>query len=211
MTRIVWTVCLIATLTIFSNVSTAQELATTPSIEIKTAEEATVLQKVALEEDGKLVGKVFAVVDGEKTPKNAKMTLTVDGVVVDVVEADESGNFAFASVEPGTYQMYGASDGYVGGGSVNVMPYSSAGCTDCNVGMNSYSSDVAYDSYGAAPVDSFGSSTCGGGYGAGSCGGGGCGGSGGRLRKGLLFAGIGLGIVGIAGGFDGNDDASPTD
>ena len=209
MTRFVWSVCLIATFTIFSNVTTAQEMATTPASVEKTAEAVVAVQKVALEKDGNLVGKVYAVVEGEKPPKNAKMTLTVDGVVVDVVEADESGNFAFASVEPGTYQMYGASDGYVGGGAVDVMPYSSAGCSDCNVGLNSYSSDIAYDSYGSAPVESFGSSTCGGGYGAGSCGGG-CGGGGGRLRRGLIFAGVGLGIVGIAGGFDGNDDASPT-
>jgi hypothetical protein len=147
-----------------------------------------------LNEDGTLAGSVFATVDGEKQPLEAKITVaTADGVVIDTIESKEDGSFSFASLEPGVYQMYGSADSYYGGQSVDVMPYSGAGtCQSCNLGLES---SVAYDSYSAAPV-----AACGG------CGGGGgFGGGGGILgnRRFLRLALIG-GVVAIA-----TSDSSP--
>lgn len=159
---------------------------------------------VALQEDGKLAGKVFKTIDGEKQAVIAKLTLSADGIVIDTVESDEEGNFSFANVAPGAYQMYGYSDGMVGGGLVSVVPFATQDTVDYNVGLSPYD---GYDAYAGAPVQSFGDYSCGAGYGSGSCGGG-CGGVG--RRRLLLAAGLGLGIVAIAGGFDGEDDASPT-
>ncbi len=174
--------------------------------EMKTLEkEKAEVQKVALTADGKLVGKVFAVEEKDQSLTNAKLTLSADGVVIDTVQADAEGNFSFANVAPGSYQMFGYANGLVGSSSVAVMPFNSQAVSDVNVGLAQ--PDMGYDVYAGAPVQSFGDASCGSACGAGSCGGGG---GGLNRRRLLLLTGAALGITAIAGGFDGKDDASPT-
>jgi len=173
---------------------------------------------VALDQEGQLIGSVFVAGD-ERSPLEAKVTLAnSDGVVVDTVVAEEDGSFAFTSVAPGSYNMYGSSASYVGAQAIDVVPHSTGGCSACNLAMNTYSTDT-YETYAQAPVSSCGSCsaapTCGcgggsrglfGGGGGGFLGGGGGGGLLGGSRF-LRFAALG-GVVAIATS-GGDDDASP--
>lgn len=139
---------------------------------------------ISLDANGQLVGK--ALVTGEETPVEAKVTIAKDGVVLDTVQAKEDGSFSFANLEPGTYNMYGSAANFVGAQTVDVLPYSGGGCSSCSLGMNSYSS-ASYDTYASAPVSACSScSPCGG-----------CGGRGG------LFGGRLLGGGGFGGGLGG--------
>ena len=189
--------------------------ATSPAV-VKAVEKAS---KVKLSEKGALEGKAFRT-DSTKVPSDVKVTLSSEGKVVASVAADEEGNFSFANVAPGAYQILGSSDGFVGSQSFDVVDYSSPVVgSPCSVGMCGATSDIVYDSYASEPVASFSSScgacsspcnTCGGGLGGGSFGGR----LGGRLGGGLLSNGrIGLvGLAGLAGlaGSDDGDDVSPT-
>ncbi|MFK7769255.1 MAG: carboxypeptidase-like regulatory domain-containing protein [Mariniblastus sp.] len=154
---------------------------------------------VKIDKDGQLVGKAFTKIEGKETPLEARVTLSNNGVVIDSVKANEDGSFAFTNVEPGVYQMFGSADGYVGGNSFDVQPFSAGGCSTCNLGMQS-NVGAAYDNFSAAPC-----SSCGGGIGGGGFGGGGGGLLGNRrlLRLGLIG-----GVVAIA---TGGDDASPAE
>ncbi|QEG22825.1 carboxypeptidase-like regulatory domain-containing protein [Mariniblastus fucicola] len=162
--------------------------------------------KVMLNEEGALEGKAF-LEESKEVAANVKVSLSANGKVIDAVETDEKGNFSFANVAPGAYQMLGSADGYVGTQSYNVVPYSSPAVgSPCSLGMCGASSNVVYDNYASAPVSSFSSScgscnTCGGGLGGGRLGG--------RLGGGLLSNGR-IGLIGLAGlaGLAG-DDASP--
>ena len=177
---------------------------------VSTSEDTTSATSIALNQEGQLIGNAF-VAGEEKTPLEAKVTLAnSDGVVVDTVVAEEDGSFAFTSVAPGSYNMYGSAASYVGAQAIDVVPYSTGGCSSCDLGLNSYSTDT-YETYTQAPVSSCGSCSA-----APSCG---CGGGGGGLFSGggggllggsrfLRFAAIG-GIVAIATSDDDDDDASP--
>lgn len=173
--------------------------------------------KVMLTKDGALEGK--AVRTGtDQVAANVKVSLSADGKVVDAVESDEKGNFSFASVAPGVYQVLGAADGFVGSAAYDVVGYDSgSSCSACSLGVAPVSSEIVYDNYSSAPVSSFSGgcsicgscNTCGGGLGGGSIGGGGGRLLGGRLGGGLLNGRIGLvGLAGLAG-LAGIDDASP--
>lgn len=167
--------------------------------------------KVMLTEDGALEGKALTTASKEAAA-NVKVTLSADGKVVDAVETDEKGNFSFANVAPGAYQMLGSADGVIGSAAYDVVGFDSgSSCSACSIGMAPAASDVVYDSCGSAPVSSFstGCNTCGGGLGGGRIGGGGGRLLGGRLGGGLLSNGrVGLiGLVGLAG--LAGDDASP--
>lgn len=180
---------------------------------VTTSEDTTSSTSIALNQEGQLIGNAF-VAGEEKTPLEAKVTLAnSDGVVVDTVVAEEDGSFAFTSVAPGSYNMYGSAASYVGAQAIDVVPYSTGGCSSCDLGLNSYSTDT-YETYTQAPVSSCGSCSaapscgCGGGGGRGLFSGGG--GGGGLLggSRFLRFAAIG-GIVAIATSDDDDDDASP--
>jgi len=161
--------------------------------------------KVMLNQDGTLEGKAFRT-DTKEIASNVKVTLSADGKVVDAVETDQKGNFSFANVAPGAYQMIGSADGFVGSQSYDVVGFSNPSVgSPCSLGMCGASSDALYNNFSSAPVSSFSSScgTCnsGGGFGGGRLGG--------RLGGGLLSNGrIGLiGLAGLAG--LGGDDSSP--
>jgi len=196
---------------LFAASAMAQEAAveTTPAAVKKATENV----KVMLTEDGTLEGNAVRT-DSKAVAANVKVTLSADGKVVDAVETDEKGNFSFANVAPGAYQMLGSADGMVGSAAYNVIGYDAGSSYDAYpLSMSPASSDFVYDSYASQPVSSFasGCNTCGGGLGGGSLGGRLGGGFGSRLGGGgglLSNPRIGLiGLVGLAG--LGGDDASP--
>ena len=150
-----------------------------------------------LNADGELVGKAFAKVDGNDQPIEAKITLTKDGVVVKSVYAKEDGSFAFPSVEPGVYNMYGSAASYVGAAAVTVAPATqSCGCQPVNLGLNTCSAN-SYSTFSSAPASACGGG-CGGGRLFGGFGGGGFGGGG--LFSGGGGFGSGFGGGGLLGG-----------
>ena len=165
-----------------------------------------VVEKVEVNQDGSFSGKVFAKIDNQETPVEAKVTLLSDGVVLDAVQT-ENGSFSFANIAPGAYTLTGTTTGFAGGQAFEVAPYAGTGCASCNLDLYSTSNVVHQDSaIYDAPVSACGScgSSCG------SCGGGFGGGGGigrGLLRsRPLLTAGIIGGVVAIA--VDDDDDSS---
>lgn len=186
----------------------AQEVETSTAPKVEVGIETDV--KVANTQDGVLRGNVFKEENGEKTPVSAKMTLTSEGVVVDSVEADEEGSFAFEGIEPGSYQLLGSADGYVGGQAYDVQPYAGAagGCSSCSLGLQSYEAPYTPAVY-QAPASACGSA-CGGCAGGG--GGGLLGGGGGLLNgRRLLALGAAGGIIAIATSDDDDDDMASAD
>ena len=167
------------------------------------------VEKIEINQDGSLTGKVFAAVEDENKPVDAKVTLSSEGVVIEAVQA-ENGVFSFANVAPGSYTLTGSAAGFAGGQAYEVAPYAGTGCSSCNLGLHS-ASDVVYQGSPVydAPVSACGS--CGGGIGGGGGAGfGGGGGIGRRLLGGrpLLRAGLIGGVVAIAVSDDDDDDAS---
>ena len=178
---------------------------------------APLIEKIEVNQDGSLSGKVYAKVAGEDTPVDAKVTLASEGVVIEAVQT-ENGSFSFANIAPGAYTLTGATAGYAGGQTFEVAPYAGTGCTSCNLGLQSTSAPIQQSSpvYNA-PVSACqscaspcGGSTCGGG----GFGGGGAGIGSGRLLGGglnnrrLLRAGLIGGVVAIAVSDDDDDDVS---
>lgn len=160
------------------------------------AKASTEPTQVSLNADGELIGRVFADVDGEKKPVEAKMTLIREGVTVKSVYADETGNFSFGNVAPGKYAVSGSAANYVGMQPVAVTAPAAA----APVAANSFVlSAPSYSSFSPAASCN---SCSGGGYGGGF-------GGGGRFLGGnrrLLRLGI---IGGIIGGVVGGSDTSP--
>ena len=211
-------------------------LATAPVIAQEVVEQAEIIapsvERIEINEDGTLTGKVYANVASEETPVDAKVTLAKDGVVLEAVQT-ENGSFSFANISPGSYMLIGSARGYSGAQSFEVGPYAGSGCS-CNLGLQStnnavYQESPVYDApvTAAAPCTSCGSagisSPCGscggggfsgGGFSGGGIGGGGFGGGGGRLLGGrlggrrLLRAGLIGGVVAIAVDDDDDDDVS---
>ena len=99
------------------------------------------VEKIEINEDGSLTGKVYAKVASEETPVDAKITLAKDGVVIEAVQT-ENGSFSFANISPGSYTLIGSAEGLAGAQSFEVGPYAGAGCS-CNLGLQS-TSDVVY-------------------------------------------------------------------
>ena len=151
---------------------------------------------VTLTADGELVGNAVANVNGEAQPVEAKITITKDGVVIDSIFAEEDGSFAFPSVAPGVYNMYGSAANFAGGAAVTVLPSSAAPtAAPLTLGLSSAATasyagfaQATCGSCAPAPV-SCGCSSCG-------CGGGGLIGGGGGFGGG----GFGLGGGGFGGG-----------
>ena len=177
---------------------TAESLKTAESTETA----ATAVEKIEVNEDGSLTGRVFAKVAGEETPVDAKVTLASEGVVIDAVQT-ENGSFSFANIAPGSYTLTGTTQGFAGGQTYDVAPYAGTGCTSCNLGLQS-TSDVVYQDSPVYQGSSCGS--CGSGGGGGGFGGGG--GLGTRGRR-LLTAGLIGGIIAVAVSDDDDEDASP--
>ena len=93
------------------------EIMTTPSVE-----------KIEINEDGSLTGKVYAKVASEEIPVDAKVTLAKNGVVIEAVQT-EKGSFSFANIAPGAYTLSGSAVGFTGAQTYDVGPYTGAGST----------------------------------------------------------------------------------
>lgn len=155
--------------------------------------------------NGNLSGNVTS---AKATVGQAKVSLVSQGKVIDSVTTDESGNFSFANVNPGPYQIVGSAEGMVGSSALNVAPFADvASAAPAQVMLQGGSADVMYDSYSSAPVSSL--STCNACNSCNTCGGGGLGGgnglglgNGGGLgsRLGGNFGG-GIGGGNFGGGF----------
>ena len=196
---------------------------------------APAVERIEVNQDGTLTGKVYANVAGAQTPVDAKVTLASKGVVIEAVQT-ENGSFSFANIAPGSYTITGATPGFAGGQTYQVAPYAGTGCS-CSVGLQSTSAPIYQSSpvYNA-PVSSFqsggivstpgivsnqtvvssgigGGGIGGGGFGGGGgIGGGGFGGrglfGGGLRNRRLLRAGLIGGVVAIAVSDDDDDDVS---
>ena len=155
---------------------------------------------VTLTADGELVGNAVASINGEEQPVEAKITISKDGVVVDSIFAKEDGSFAFPSVAPGVYNMYGAAANYAGGATVTVLPSSAAVSAPMTLGLTT-ATTASYAGFAQATCSSCAPapvvSSCGCAPVASTCGGG-CGG-GGLFNGGLLGGGGGFGGVGGGG------------
>jgi len=223
-------ICAIAAVALIASPALAQESA--PAISTQVAPAAT----ATLSADGQLTGNVLtAKADKVTQVPNAKVSLVSQGKVIDSVTADASGNFSFANVHPGPYQLVGTAAGMLGSNALTVAPFAkSQPVTPGRVMLEPSAPQVIYDSYASAPVASLSTgcntcnacSTCGGGGLGGGIGsgygggigsrlgggfGGGSGFGGGRLLGGRgLFSPRGLLIAGgLAGGLSAIDDASP--
>ncbi|MEL7498269.1 MAG: hypothetical protein AAFN77_11710 [Planctomycetota bacterium] len=185
----------LALVTLFAVTSQAQEVTTAKATSKADVKQPT---KITLDTEGNLIGKVFADINGEKKPIEAKMTLIREGVTVKSVFADEKGSFSFGSVAPGKYTVSGSAANYVGLEPVAVVaPTPAAPLAQSN---NFVLSSPSYRN--VAPASSC--ATCSGGGGGGGFVGGG------RLLGGnrrLLRLGLIGGVVAIA--VSGDDDASP--
>jgi len=127
------------------------------------------IEKIEINQDGSLTGKVYAKVASEETPVEAKVTLAKDGVVIEAVQT-ENGSFSFANIAPGAYTLIGSAQGFSGAQSYDVAPYAGAGCS-CNLGLQSTSNVVYQNSpvYDAPASASTSCTTCGGGGVSSSC------------------------------------------
>ena len=188
---------------------------------------APAVEKIEVNQDGSLTGKVYAKVAGEDTPVDAKVTLASQGVVIEAVQT-ENGSFSFANIAPGSYTLSGASPGFAGGQAFEVAPYAGTGCSSCSLGLQSTSAPVYQNSpvYNApvSACQSCGTSACGtsacggggigggGGFGGGGFGGGGIGGGrllgGGLASRRLLRAGLIGGVIAVAVSDDDDEDVS---
>ena len=170
---------------------------------------------VTLTADGELVGNAFANVNGADQPVEAKITISKDGVVVDSIYAQEDGSFAFPSVAPGVYNMYGAAANFAGGAAVTVLPSSAPATAPLTLGLSSAATagyaglaQATCSSCAPAPVvSSCGCSAppvspcgCGGGVGGGGLFNGGLLNGGGLTGGGFGGGGIGGGLTGGFGG-----------
>lgn len=208
----------IAAVCLIASPALAQQPAATPTQTAPTTVTAT------LSQDGQLTGNVLTSKANEVTQvPNAKVSLVSQGKVIDSVTADAAGNFSFANVHPGPYQLVGTAAGMVGSNALTVAPFvASQPVTPSQVMLQSSASEFAYDSFSSAPLTSFSTGGCnvcnsagfggGGSFGGGSIGGRiGGGRIGGRLLggrgllspRGLLVAG------GVAGGVIAISDSSP--
>ena len=194
-------VCVIAAPAMAQEVESAAATKKTATVKVVDSVKQSV-KKVMLNEEGELEGKAL-LTDSGKAAANTKITLSAEGKVIDEVKTDETGSFSFASVAPGAYQVLGASDGFVGSQSFDVVPFSSPAVgSRCSVGLCNSAPEAVYDNFATQPVSSF--STCGS---CNTCGGGLGGGVGGRLGGGLLGGRLGggllgngrIGLVGLAG------------
>ena len=175
------------------------EIMTTPSVE-----------KIEINEDGSLTGKVYAKVASEEIPVDAKVTLAKNGVVIEAVQT-ENGSFSFANIAPGVYTLSGSAVGFTGAQTYDVGPYTGAGSTfSLDLQNTNNLVQQAPQSFQASPIyntpasatTTYGPATTYGSGGGGVSSGGGFGG--GRLlgrrfgRRGLLRAGLIGGVVAIA-------------
>ena len=112
---------------------------------------------VSLDQDGILIGNVFQNVEDDRTPVNAKVTIsTLKGEVLATSITGENGEFQFGEVEPGYYTVIGVGAGSFGDQVVNVVPHGEAYTTAVPVQVNAgVNAGVVYAGFQDAPLATF--------------------------------------------------------
>ena len=168
--------------------------------------------------DGHLNGSV-ATTNADKIAQvpSAKVSLVSKGKVIDSVTADANGQFSFANVHPGPYQVVGTAAGLVGSQAFQVSPFTdSQPSVSRQLLLQQPSTVSSYHTFSHSPLSTVSSPTIGyAGGGGRAIGGRAIGGRlGGRLLGGngggIFSSPLGLLVVGgIVGGVVSISDSSP--
>ena len=76
---------------------------------------------VSVNEQGELVGRTSAIVNGDEVPIEANITLVSGGVLLAKTVANEDGSFSFPNIHPGDYNIYGCAASYCGDRACTVV------------------------------------------------------------------------------------------
>ena len=174
---------------------------------------------VSVNEQGELVGRTSAIVNGDEVPIEANITLVSGGVLLAKTVANEDGSFSFPNIHPGDYNIYGCAASYCGDRACTVVTDSDR-FERVHVQMDQTSVCGCNAGYAEAPATSFsgggfgsGGFSSGGGFGGGGFGGGGgAAGSGGVLgSRGFRLLAVGGVATAIALGASDDDEVSPSE
>lgn len=173
---------------------------------------------VSVNEQGELVGRTSAIINGDEVPIEANITLVSGGVLLAKTVANEDGSFSFPNIHPGDYNIYGCAASYCGDRACTVVTDSDR-FERVHVQMDQTSVCGCNAGYAEAPATSFsgggfgsGGFSSGGGFGGGGGGGGGAAGSGGVLgSRGFRLLAVGGVATAIALGTSDDDEVSPTE
>ena len=174
---------------------------------------------VSVNEQGELVGRTSAIINGSEVPIEANITLVSGGVLLAKTVANEDGSFSFPNIHPGDYNIYGCAASYCGDRACTVVTDSDR-FEGVHVQMDQTSVCGCNAGYAEAPATSFsgggfgsGGFSSGGGFGGGGFGGGGgAAGSGGVLgSRGFRLLAVGGVATAIALGTSDDDEVSPTE
>ena len=170
---------------------------------------------VSVNEQGELVGRTSAIINGDEVPIEANITLVSGGVLLAKTVANEDGSFSFPNIHPGDYNIYGCAASYCGDRACTVVTDSDR-FERVHVQMDQTSVCGCNAGYAEAPATSF----SGGGFGSGgfSSGGGGGGGGGGAAGSGGVLGSRGFRLLAVGGvataialGTSDDDEVSPTE
>ena len=174
---------------------------------------------VSVNEQGELVGRTSAIINGSEVPIEANITLVSGGVLLAKTVANEDGSFSFPNIHPGDYNIYGCAASYCGDRACTVVTDSDR-FEGVHVQMDQTSVCGCNAGYAEAPATSFsgggfgsGGFSSGGGFGGGGFGGGGgAAGSGGVLgSRGFRLLAVGGVATAIALGASDDDEVSPSE
>ena len=178
---------------------------------------------VSVNEQGELVGRTSAIINGSEVPIEANITLVSGGVLLAKTVANEDGSFSFPNIHPGDYNIYGCAASYCGDRACTVVT-DSGRFEGVHVQMDQVSVCGCNAGYAEAPATSFsgggfGSGGLGsGGLGSGGFGGGGFGGGGGAAGSGGVLGSRGFRLLAVGGvataialGASDDDEVSPSE
>ena len=175
---------------------------------------------VSVNEQGELVGRTSAIINGNEVPIEANITLVSGGVLLAKTVANEDGSFSFPNIYPGDYNIYGCAASYCGDRACTVVTDSDR-FERVHVQMDQTSVCGCNAGYAEAPATSFsgggfgsGGFSSGGGFGGGGggFGGGGAASGGGVLgSRGFRLLAVGGVATAIALGTSDDDEVSPTE
>ena len=177
---------------------------------------------VSVNEQGELVGRTSAIINGGEVPIEANITLVSGGVLLAKTVANEDGSFSFPNIHPGDYNIYGCAASYCGDRACTVVTDSDR-FEGVHVQMDQVSVCGCNAGYAEAPATSF--SGGGGGFGSGlgsggfsSSGGGFGGGGGGAASGGGVLGSRGFRLLAVGGvataialGASDDDEVSPSE
>ena len=148
-----------------------------------------------MNEQGELVGRTSAIINGSEVPIEANITLVSGGVLLAKTVANEDGSFSFPNIHPGDYNIYGCAASYCGDRACTVVTDSDR-FEGVHVQMDQTSVCGCNAGYAEAPATSF----SGGGFGSGGfSSGGGFGGGGGAAGSSGVLGSRGFRLLAVGG------------